>query len=321
MNTGEKTRTEGSEGHRDRTRGRVRPTSAASLLLALVAVTVGGCSVGGGAETSLDGPAAVSAPSPVSTAERSLLYDAEQTLIRQCMSRHGFTVREVPEHPIPEHRDFPYVVDDVAWAREHGYGSDLERRARALRDADPNRRYAQSLGAERRAEAMNALHGRERNALTVTLPSGVEAGRSDEGCTAEAETELYGDLAAWFRAEAVSQELSGLRRSQVTADPAYTGAVRAWSACMRTRGLPHPDPSAARARFLDAPGEATPTEERRTAVAEAECALSSGLSDTVGRLSGRYGDALKAEHHSVFRERDRLQRAALPRARAVVGTD
>ncbi|MER5216676.1 hypothetical protein ABT063_40635 [Streptomyces sp. NPDC002838] len=300
---------------------RVLPTSVASLLLALAAVTVGGCSVGGGAETSLDVPAPVSTHSPVSTAERSLLYDAEQTLIRRCMSRHGFTVRKVPEHPLPEHRDFPYVVDDVAWAREHGYGSDLERRARALRDTDPNRRYAESLGAERRAAAMDALHGRKRNALTVTLPSGAEVGRSDEGCTAEAETELYGDLAAWFRAEAVTQAVSGLRRSQVTADPAYTGAVRAWSACMHGRGLPHPDPAAARARFLDTPGKGTPTEERRTAVAEAECALSSGLSDTVGRLTSRYGDALKAEHHSVFRERDRLRRAALPRARAIAGTD
>ncbi|MFF3335464.1 hypothetical protein ACFYWX_39025 [Streptomyces sp. NPDC002888] len=296
---------------------RARATSAASLLaLALAAATVGGCSgAGEGAKTSL------SVPAPVSAAERSLLYDAEQTLVQRCMSRHGFTVWKVPEHPIPEQRDFPYVLDDVAWAREHGYGSDLERRARALRAADPNRRYAQSLGAERRADAMDALHGRKRNALTVKLPSGAEVGRSDEGCTAEAETELYGNLVAWFRAEAVTQALSGLRRSQVTAAPAYAGAVHAWSACMRGRGLPHPDPAAARARFLDAPGRATPAEERRTAVAEAACALSSGLSRTVGRLSSRYGDALKAEHPLAFRERDRLQRAALPRGRAITSTD
>ncbi|MGW7195679.1 hypothetical protein [Streptomyces chryseus] len=306
-----------------RRRGRrARPAPAVPLLLALAAVTlIGGCSADGGVEASRDVPAPVAAPAPVSNAERSLLHDAEQTLIRHCMSRHGFTVRKAPEHPLPGQRDFPYVVDDVAWAREHGYGSELERRARTLRDTDPNRRYARSLGAERRAEAMDALHGRQRNALTVTLPSGAEVGRSDEGCTARAEKELYADLAAWFRAEAVTQALSGLRRSQVIADPAYTGAVRVWSACMNRRGVHHPDPAAARARFLDTPGKATPTEERRTAVAEAQCALSSGLSDTAGRLSSRYGDALKAEHHSAFRERDRLQRAALPRARAIVGND
>lgn len=288
--------------------------TAASLLLALAAGLVG-CSAGNGTEASSGVPA------PASAAERSLLYDAEQTLVQRCMKRHGYTLSKVPEHPVPEQRDFPYVVDDVAWARRHGYGSDLERQARALRNADPNRRYAQSLGAERRAAALDALHGRRRNALTVRLPSGAEVGRSDEGCTAEAERELYGDLTAWFRAEAVTQALSGLRRSQVTADPAYADAVRAWSACMRGRGLPHPTPEAARARFLDAPGEATPAEERRTAVAEAECAQSSGLSRTVARLRGHYGDELRAEHRSAFRERDRLRREALPRARAIVDAD
>ncbi|MFI9155539.1 hypothetical protein [Streptomyces sp. NPDC053367] len=290
-------------------------------MLAALTVIVGGCTAGSGAEARRDVPAPVATLAPVSNAERSLLHDAEQTLVRRCMSRHGLGYRKVPEHAMKEQRDFPYVVDDVAWAREHGYGSELERRARALRDTDPNRRYARSLDPERRAEAMDVLHGRQRNALTVTLPSGAQVGRSDEGCTAEAERELYGDLAAWFRAQAVTQALSGLRRSQVIADPAYTRRVRAWSACMNRRGLHLSDPQAARARFLDAPGKATSTEERRTAVAEAQCALSSGLSDTAGRLSSRYGDALKSEHRSVFRERDRLQRAALPRARRIVGND
>ncbi|MFG2131688.1 hypothetical protein ACGFNV_28245 [Streptomyces sp. NPDC048751] len=140
---------------------------AASLLLALAAALAAGlvgCSAGDGTEAS------PGVPAPASATERSLLYDAEQTLVQRCMKRHGYTLWKVPEHPV--------------W------------------------RYAQSLGAERRAAALDTLHGRKRNALTVQLPSGAEVGRSDEGCTAEAERELYGDLTAWFRAEAAATHRS-----------------------------------------------------------------------------------------------------------------
>ncbi|MFC8425504.1 hypothetical protein ACFUN7_32465 [Streptomyces sp. NPDC057236] len=291
----------------------------ARTMVAMVAVlvaTVTGCSAGGASDPGAVGrtPAPPSTTAALTAAERSLLYDAEQTLVQQCMRRHGFSLAKVPERPVPEHRDFPYGLDDAAWAGRHGYGSDLQRRAMKLRASDPNRRYARSLDAGRRAEAMDALHGRTPNALSVKLPTGREVSRSDEGCTARAEDELYGDLAAWFRAEAITQALSIARQAKVVADPAYTRAVDRWSICMRGRGLAYPDPAAARARFLDGSAGASWAEERRTALAETKCAASSGLTSTAARLSSRYGDALRAEHSEVFRERDRLAREALPRA-------
>ncbi|MFE9681885.1 hypothetical protein [Streptomyces sp. NPDC006285] len=257
---------------------------------------------------------------PVTAAERSLLYDAEQALVQRCMQRRHFTVWKVPEHPVPDARQFPYVLDDVGWAKEHGYGSDLERRVRALQESDPNKRYARALSPERRAAALTALHGGRPYDLRVKLRSGAEVTRSSEGCVAQAESELYGDVATWFRAEAVTQELSAERRRSVVGDPAFRAAVASWSACMRERGLRHADPDTARARFTSPSGTPSRRLEIRTAVAEARCAADSELAATADRLD-RHRSAVLRATYAVIRDRDRLQKTALPRARSALAAE
>ena len=262
------------------------------------------------------------APSPArSTAltatEKSLLYDAEQTLIQRCMRQQGFRVWKVPEHPVPEARNFPYVVNDAAWAKNHGYGSELDRRARALRTSDPNRRYARSLTPRRHKAALTALHGKNGHELKVQLLSGVEVTRSSDGCAAQAQIELYGDLAAWFRVEALSQELSSMRYRQVVSDPAFLARNRTWSACMLRKGFRYADPGAARDDFLNPSRQKSWQSEKRTALTEAHCATRSGLSATADQLSHGYGAALRSKYPDVFRDRTRMQIAALPRARSI----
>lgn len=249
--------------------------------------------------------------------QRSLLRDAEQILVQRCMRRQGFRVWKVPERPVAESKDFPYVVDDVAWARKHGYGSELERRARELRSSAPNQRYLRELPSQRRNAALAALHGQRRTDLSVELPSGAKVGRSSEGCTAEAETALYGDLAAWFRAEAITQTLSGMRYTQVTTDPDFKKSEKAWSTCMHRQGFRYTRPSQSRNHFLSVPGS-DPKEEVATAVTEAKCANTSRLSATSERLTRKYGEKLRRKYSSVIRDRNRLQKAALPKAREII---
>jgi hypothetical protein len=134
-----------------RRRSAVRPGGPvwAALLLA-TAVTVTGCAGGPPPQRApaAQPPAGTqpAGPAPRTTAtatapERSLLHRAEQELLRSCMAAAGFRFRPVPENPLPEARDFPYVVDDVRWAQRYGYGGVLRERARRLRDQDPNRVY------------------------------------------------------------------------------------------------------------------------------------------------------------------------------------
>ncbi|ELP61857.1 hypothetical protein ACKI1I_21395 [Streptomyces turgidiscabies] len=258
--------------------------------------------------------------------EQDLLHDAEQLLTQSCMAARGFRTWPVPRRPLAEDRDFPYVIDDVRWASRHGYGSDIEARRQRLRTNDPNQRYFRKLPAADRQRAVAAYNGdRSAERLEVRSPNGLTVGRVKDGCTAQAQEELYGDLAAWFRADVVTGALPALRRQQVVSNAEFTFAVRKWSVCMRERGLRYPDPTDTRAAFL-APEGTTPTPARRrletrTAVAEAECAHSSGLTSTAARLDRRYDAQLRAKYRNEIRDRSRMEHAALPRARALLTTD
>ncbi|MFC8144073.1 hypothetical protein ACFUKV_20430 [Streptomyces paradoxus] len=265
------------------------------------------------------------APRPLGDKERELLHDTEQALLRQCMRQAGFRLWKVPLKPVPEQREFPYAVDDVKWAREHGYGSDIRQRAERLRTQDPNRRYFEGLTAERKAAAKAALHGRDRRGgPSVTLPGGGVARRSGDGCTAQAQTRLYGDFARWFRTKTFTDNLTGLRMARVSAEPAFRKAVKDWSSCMRGKGHAYNDPEQARRAFsTPAAGKTAAaaggdrSAEVGTAVAEAECARGSGLSEVAGRLHRRHGERLRAEYREQVNERLRLEQAALLRVPAL----
>lgn len=282
-----------------------------ALLLA-----VGGC---------LGGPRPGSGPEPGPTvprtttaAERSLLYKAEQELQRACMTAAGFRFWTVPENPLPEARDFPYVVDDPDWARQYGYGGVLQERIERLRTQDPNQVYLRGLPEERRRAAVATLNGTAReDGLRAELPGGVVIGHSRDGCQVEAWRELYGDVPGWYAAGTLVDNLGGVRRQRVTAEPEFRTAVRAWAACMRQHGQAYEQPADARAAFLGQEGRDT-ANETRTAVQEARCAHSSGLAGVARRLDRHHDRELRREHRAAFEQMERLRVAALPRARTVL---
>ncbi|MEU4356236.1 hypothetical protein [Streptomyces virginiae] len=95
--------------------GRRRLTTTAlagtALLLAVTGYVSAGAPAGEGGA-----PAPAGTVVATTAAGRSLLHDAEQELQRRCMTAAGFRYRAKPENPLPEARDFPYVVDDAQWA-------------------------------------------------------------------------------------------------------------------------------------------------------------------------------------------------------------
>ncbi|MDH2412145.1 hypothetical protein ACG5V6_03400 [Streptomyces chitinivorans] len=236
------------------------------------------------------------------------------------MAARGFRLRPVPRNPLPQARDFPYVVDDPAWARRYGYGGVLEERVERLRAEDPNRVYLRSLSEERRQAALTALNGSpsDPGQLRARLPGGAVVGHSATGCRAQSWRRLYGDPSGWFEARSVVAALDTLRRQRVTADPEYTGSVAAWSACMEAAGLPYDDPADSRADLLGGDRPRDAARERRVAVQEARCAHSSGLSSVAARLDRHHDRALRREYRTAVDRLERLRAAALPRARDVL---
>ncbi|MFJ8828401.1 hypothetical protein [Micromonospora aurantiaca] len=268
-------------------------------------------------------PAASTAAVPVppsSGTPAEVRYAATQVLIRDCMQRRGFRYWPVPRQPVPELREFPYVLDDVSYARRYGYGGALERRLQEAIAADPNARYARDLPPERGAAAVRAVNGdpREPDALRATLPAGGVLRRSSHSCTSEAERQLYRDLPTWYRVTRITDNLAGLRVGRVLADPRYADGVTAWRRCMRAAGHDVADPASARASVPEPASGAASPGEIGLAEAEATCATRTGFGRLARRLDAEHRRALDRRFHTEVTERLRLEADALPRARAVL---
>ena len=285
----------------------VRWRGAAAALLLL---TLTGC----GPDANAARPAGV----PVITqADEDLLARAEQIMLRDCMARRGFRYQVLPEHPVPDYRQFPYVIDDPAWAARNGFGTALKRRLAKLSAASPNKAYFRQLPRERRAAALAAANGPVPEGLSATAPSGITAHRSDEGCTSEGEREIYGDLQRWFEIGTVTRELPPMWRQRVAADPAFRQAQARWARCLRAAGYPYDTPAELHAALAgDRPGPAR--SEIPAASAEAACAASSGFGATARELDGRHAAAVRARYREEVEDKARMQYAALPKAREVV---
>lgn len=257
---------------------------------------------------------------PTTTEERALLHRAVRVAERECMLRKGFRFWITPENPLSGDRQFPYLIDDVAWARKHGYGSDLRRRVSELRQTDPNARYLRTLTPERRSAAVSALNGDSRlGALEVRLPTGVVVGRSSHGCTAEAETTIYGDLKTWFQASETTTSLSMLRRTRVLEDPRFNESMKRVLACIRRHGHEYAGLGAVRAAFSDPKTAKERAEEIRVAVTEATCAVGTGAASVADRLDREYEEEISRRYRALYSTRYRLELDALPRARSVLG--
>ncbi|MGW6903987.1 hypothetical protein [Streptomyces sp. NPDC054940] len=292
-----------------------------SALAALIAVTAG-CAV----EKTPRRPDAASAGiRPLTDVEQLRISDAQQRLIRDCMTRQGFEFWEAERLSLEESRTLGYVQDDIDWARKHGYGSRIQAKEDRARRANPNLAYRASLTPQRRAAYDKALDGGlEAPMISADLPGGGTIRKKVGGCAAESERRLYGDLEAWFRADKVAANLRPLYVPQVLRDKKFKAALKAWAQCMKRAGHSYADPPAARrAAALLPTAETSPDEafetERKLATDDATCARATSLKAVgaererfyVDRLRDRYGEALDTSR--------RIQHEAFARAAKLVG--
>ncbi|NUU25172.1 MAG: hypothetical protein HOV68_27270 [Streptomycetaceae bacterium] len=297
---------------------------AAVASLALTACTAGGDA---SARTSPGAASDASARVPDLTwAEDLRVADAEQHLLTRCMKEHGFRFWDGQRLSLEESRPVGYVQDDVNWARTNGYGSRIQAKEDRARLANPNLAYRTSLSPARQRAYDTALDGgREAELLKARAPAGGTITKLSGGCTGAAQKALYGDPVTWFRTDTTVSNLRPLYVNKLLHDQQFTGALRAWSRCMRSAGHPYPDPAAARraTREHDA-GQSRSEEARafaretRIAVADATCARTVSLRSIgqrreahyVGELAGTYGKAL-----DTYR---RMKQLALTRAERIV---
>ncbi|QES07929.1 hypothetical protein DEJ44_21495 [Streptomyces venezuelae] len=272
------------------------------------------------------------APAEPTAAERALLDRAEQLLVTRCMHGRGLPYRPAPRLSEEESRGVGYVLDDVAWAREHGYGSRLRYKELAAKRSDPNLLHRNTLTGRRLTAYTEALYGGpDTPTLAARVPGGGTITSQLGGCHGKALEELYGDRAAWFRVDKIAANLTPLYGAELRRDPRLGRAVAAWSRCMKGAGHPYPDPSAAHAAAAkatardDGPAPGTPAERRafaeevRLAVAEAACSVESGLGRTGRALETEYRAGLDGEYLDALAEHDRIERRALARARDLTG--
>ncbi|MCX4885202.1 MULTISPECIES: hypothetical protein [unclassified Streptomyces] len=306
-----------------------RTAAAVGAITALASLVLAGCTAGA------DSP---DRTSPVAKARaaaqaRDLTYaqdlrisDAEQRLITRCMTGQGFRFWAERPLSLEESRPVGYVQDDIDWARSHGYGSRIMAKEDRARVRNPNISYRKSLSRSRqRAYDIAMDGGRDAVLLKARVPSGGTITKQSGGCAAAAEKTLYGDPAAWLRADATVSNLRPLYVGKLLRDKEFKSAVGAWSRCMSKAGHPFTDPDAARQSTRDHSAEQTRAQEARTfgdetriAVADATCARSVSLravgerreAHYVGELAGKYGDALDAHR--------RMQLHALARAERIV---
>ncbi|MGW2619457.1 hypothetical protein [Streptomyces sp. NPDC001500] len=296
------------------------------LLTAALVALGGGDSAArpnGGTGRSADAPAGPgqSPPRRPTTAELDVLHRAEQSLIRACMARKGFRYWPAPRLPAPDYREFPYGVDDETWAARHGYGRDIEERLARTWSTSAGKRYLDSLPKARYRAYGDALYGPSSGGrrLTARPPMGGTLSHSEKGCVADSWRGLYGDVRAWYRSIQVVNGLPGLRVGRVAEDPAFRAALVTWRDCMKRRGHTAENPPALRDARLRDTGPGAQAKDVGTAVDEARCGRSSGLSATAKRLDRHYADVLYGEYRTAYDTARRLQSAALPRARDAAG--
>lgn len=293
------------------------PVMAAALLLAATA----GCqAVGGDAEPVRE----------LEPAELHVLDRAEAVLTASCMRRRGFR-HEPPELASrldPSPGAYPFGLDDLTYARRHGYGI-VEGAAEEgrLRRTDPNRKYVSSLPADRRTAYNKTLTGDQSDVLRVRLPTGPELLIPRDGCLAEAQRELYGDFDRWSRAKAVVDNLRSEIDPAVGENARYQKALRRWSACMRSKGHSYAGPGPIRreiAEAIAAPGaDRLKTQARETtlAVAEAECARGTGLVRTARDLERVAESRIRQRRQADIETVQAARLSALPLARSLVNQD
>ncbi|MFL9657162.1 hypothetical protein ACJ7VE_26025 [Streptomyces sp. PB17] len=298
------------------------------LLVALTSCLAAGCSPDTGSPADHDRPqqkkAAYAQGPPLrdlSPAEEVEIDRAEQDLVTQCMQRQGFRYWALPVLSVPARKVGAYVVDDIAWARQYGYGRSFDNAAQKANRDHPDITYVKALSKKERVRYSRALNGTFTDPITTELPSGGSVRTPRGGCYAEAREQLYGDYATWFHAKKTVTSLTPLYVPRILKDKRLTNSVAAWSRCMKAAGRPFESPDAIRRErenlIRGMTEEQALRSETALAVTEAECARRTSLGKTARALEAEYRDKVARDYAEEFTAYRQMRLSALTRARSL----
>jgi hypothetical protein len=261
----------------------ITSTARRTLLTVVLALTAAGCSLEGepGRGSAAFDVRPLSGATASSHADAVRLHDREEAAVAACMSSRGQKYKAQPRIASARGEETnPYGLLTAEKAIQDGYGivgEYLYRLSAPVPAAEP-----------RETAWRQALTGTPAHRVSVRMPDGVNLEYSTDGCVARARAELYG--ADWNRVEPVTVGLANRVLGAVEADSGYRAAVRRWSACMTKAGHPAKDLQAPRkgidSRLRKAASDqenlrALGREEIRTARADADCQVETGLSGSV----------------------------------------
>ncbi|MET8680611.1 hypothetical protein ABZW18_24255 [Streptomyces sp. NPDC004647] len=302
---------------------------SATLLMACAAATAG-CAGGTDGGTNDRGRR----PVPRSAqAQDDLLRGAESALVRRCLAEKELKLPQAPGGNAgpggakngagTSQREFPYGIEDSAWAAEHGFGLDTPRTSSRQGDTARSGHLRKGAGdrpdtgpdtAARQRELSDAMFGSGKRELSARTATGHLIKANSDGCLAQAQRTLYGDQKGWFRTQVTVNNLGAETHQRVTDDPAYSTALARWSQCVQpVQQAEDPDELRRiwqrRARAL-APEQAERL-QRQFAVAEARCVGNTGLARTGERLERRHGAEVRAAHAELLAEHRRMRERGL----------
>lgn len=207
------------------------------LWLAATALLVAGCGASG-----REAPAALPDPRPLSgvlyvpPTNATLLHDAEEAAVRDCMHERGFEYHVIPARdPWRLVEDNPYGLLQPDRATDDGYGITARRLGPPA--GDPNDEILQRLSETRQRQWHEALVGTPDRHRKVKRPDGVTLSYDPGACVETGFRSVYGK--PWterFRA------LEGVGNQVVTTTlrgTAFRTAERKWATCMAEEGHPY----------------------------------------------------------------------------------
>ncbi len=304
------------------------------MLVALASV-IGACSPAGVADAErVDFEGAVRAIYFSDFGEELFLARAEETLTARCMRARGWEYSPPPSKPaVAVHPSAvltpaeQWAFDDVVRAPRSGFGigDALTRVAEDPRDLlveEP----PDGASATRPEGFLQDLQGSPNQSVIITELDGSQSGVGAEGCLAVARRAVWGtledyltaaDVVGFIQAEAMTRT-----RSRVE------GPLRRWQTCMEGRGWNVPgdedlEPENIVWEAWSAYGAVDPdaaaSEERRLAVAHAECSRESGLGQAFRSAYADVATSLIARYEgAVIETRERISEA-VERARNALG--
>ncbi|WP_143608551.1 hypothetical protein [Streptomyces sp. CB03234] len=254
--------------------------------------------------------------------QESLLWQAQSVLVGRCMRDRGFSYEVDTGNSATIRNEFPFGIDDLAWAERHGLAGPGTVQEAGARAGNPNQRYYETLTKEKQAAYMAALYGGRRNLVSVKLDNGAVVRASQQGCTAAAERELYGDFPQWFTHSTVASQFKSSALSAAMKDPAYARAMNSWARCMAGLGHEVGSPQQLRQSFEERKAVMAKEEsrqlERTLAVAEATCVRREKIAQTGKRLHEVHLKRVQKKESALFQTYRSMWNEALKKSQKII---